>query len=775
MNRYSSLLFFIIITFIAASCSTTKSLSEGQKLYIGSDVKLKRHDSSNVSNKELKEELEGLIRPRPNSKILGVPVKLMIFNAIGNPEKKDGFWARMRNKFGEAPVTITNAALEKNRQVIGNRLENRGYFFNNVTLDSVVKDKKLKGIYNAYIGDQYSFRNYSFTLDSNTIGKDIARLTRWLPRARKGDPYSLETIKNDRQRVDDILKQKGYYFFNPDYLIAYIDSTVGNHQVDVNYQIKVGTPTKATEPYRIKDIFVFADFDLSQDTSYLIEEARLSQSIDTSKHVHIIDPRHKFNPKLFDRTLAFKYNDLYNRSAHSLALNRLTNLGVYKFVRATFQEVDTAMGNENWLNAFYYLTPAQKKSIKFEVSGFVKSNNSNGAELSVNWRNRNLFKGAEDLTVRAYGSVEQQVISGIKNIGTRKIGGEATLEIPRIVGPFKFIKSAAAFLPKTSISLGFEQFIRTDQYSLSSYSANYAYIWKPKLETEHKLDVLNFVYVRPSNIDSLFQLRLDTNVILRRSIEQQFILGSIYNFTYNTQNIPNRKKNNFYLNTNFDAAGNLLGLFSKASASEDEIKSIFKIPFAQYIRGEIDFRHYLRLTNTMNLASRIILGAGYAYGNSKTLPFVKSFFAGGPNDLRAFQIRSVGPGSYYAGNPRLNRIYVGDQPGEMKIVLNSEIRKKFGQYIEVAGFVDIGNIWLIHEDPTRPGGKISSHFLKEMTIGAGPGLRVDLNILLLRLDIGFPLRGPQHAENRIDWNFKNMNWQWIQQNWVWNISLGYPF
>lgn len=768
------ILFISAAAVFFSSCSTTRSLKEGQKLYIGSDVTVKKYDCTKLGNKELEEELEALIRPRPNSKILGVPVKLMIFNAIGEPEKKDGFWARMRNKYGEPPVTISDAAFEKNRQIIGNRLENRGYFYNTVVLDSVVKDKKIKGLFDAYVGNQYTFRNYQFTLDSNTIGKDIARIARWLPRARKGDPYSLETIKADRQRIDDHLKQRGYYYFNPDYLIAYIDSTVGDHQVDVDYQIKVGTPPSATKPYRIKNIYVFADFNLAEDTSFLIDEARLSSSLDTSKHLHIIDPKNKFKASVFERTLGFKPGDLYNRSSHSLALNRLTNLGVFKFVRATFENEGDSAVNQ-WLNTFYFLTPEQKKSIKFEVSGFVKSNNSNGAELSVNWRNRNLFRGAEDFRVRAYGSIEQQVMSGIKNIGTRKIGGEATLAIPRFVGPFKF-KSAEAFLPKTQITLGYERFIRTDQYSLNSFNANYAYIWKPKIETEHKLDVLNIVYVRPSNIDSLFQKRLDTNVILRRSIEQQFIIGSIHNFTYSSLSLANnRRKHNFYLNTNVDIAGNLLGLITKANAANDDIQNIFKIPFAQYIRGEIDFRHYLRITRTLQLASRAIVGAGYAYGNSQTLPFVKSFFAGGPNDLRAFQIRSVGPGSYYAGNPRLNRIYVGDQPGEMKILLSSEIRKKFGSYIEVAGFVDMGNTWLLREDPTRPGGKISSNFLKELTIGAGPGLRVDLSILLLRLDIGVPLRGPVHGENRIDWNFNRMNWDWLQKNWVWNISIGYPF
>lgn len=777
MNKLFNILVLLsVIASLTTSCSVTKSLKPGQKLYIGSDVDLKRYDSSKIVNKELQEELKSLIRPRPNSRVLGVPYKLMIYNAIGEPKKKDGFWARMRNKYGEAPVVISDAALEKNRQILGNRLENRGYFKNTVLLDSVVKDKKLKAKYTALLGEQYTFREYNFENDSSQIGNDIRDVAKRMPERRKGNAYSLETITRDRERIDDRLKQRGYYYFNPDYLLAFVDSTVGNHQVDVDVKIKPSTPEKALQQYRIRDIYVFTNYDIKTDTTYYIDAARLNSmnNTDTAQHLHIIDPERNFRTVVFDRTLGFKPGDLYNRSAHSLALNRLTNLGTFKFVRANFQEVDTVSTGGNWLNTFYFLTPAQKKSIRFEVSGFVKSNNSNGAELSVNWRHRNLLKGAEKFTARAYGSVEQQVMKGIKNIGTRKIGGEMSLEIPRLLGRFSW-DTSNAFLPKTLISAGYERFIRTDQYSLNSFNANYAYIWKPTVNKEHKLDVVNFVYVRPSNIDSNFQKRLDTSVILRRSLEQQFILGSIHNFTYNTQALPNRRRHNFYLNTNLDVAGNILGLATGANIREDKEKHIFKTPFSQYIRGEVDFRHYLRFSNTLNLASRAIVGAGYAYGNSYTLPFVKSFFAGGPNDIRAFMIRSLGPGSYYAGNPRLNRIYVGDQPGEMKIEFNTEIRKKFANIFEFAFFIDAGNTWLLREDSTRPGGKISSNFLKEFAIGAGPGIRLDLSILLLRLDVGIPVRGPVHGENRFDWHFKRMEWEWLKNNWVWNISIGYPF
>ncbi|MDP4131752.1 MAG: BamA/TamA family outer membrane protein, partial [Bacteroidota bacterium] len=265
--------------------------------------------------------------------------------------------------------------------------------------------------------------------------------------------------------------------------------------------------------------------------------------------------------------------------------------------------------------------------------------------------------------------------------------------------------------------------------------------------------------------DPAFQLGLDTNLFLARSLERQFIIGPMYNFNLNTQVRPNHRKNNFYFNGNLDLSSNLLGIFSGADVKNGKEKRIFNTPYSQYIRAEADFRHYLNFSQYTVLATRITGGIGYAYGNSLTMPFVKQFFAGGANDIRAFRSRSLGPGSFYAGNR--DTAFLADQPGDIKIEMNAELRFKLFSVVHWAFFVDAGNIWTLRADSARPGSMISGDFLRQVAVGVGTGLRLDVSILLIRLDLGIPVREPYLP--------KNQRWIFDSKNLVFNFAIGYPF
>lgn len=759
LNR---LLYFITILIFFTACSNTKYLAADQNLYAGSDIKFKATPKiSKSKRKDLEEELNTILRPKPNSKILGVRFKLWVYNIAGKPTGHGlRYW--LKNKVGEPPVIASISALEKNRAVMQNRLENRGYFHDSVTLDTTVKDKKLKSAYTAIIGKQYRIRNVTFPPDSSELSKQIGRLAKKKNTLLKPKhPYDLDVIKAERERIDVRLKQKGFFYFNPDYIVANVDSTVGDHKVDIDVRIKAETPQQAKEVYRINDVIVYADYDINSDTNMANIKPKYFQGYT------IIDPENKFQPKIFSRTLIFKQGDIYRRNDHNLSLNRLITLGVYKFVKARFERVDTARGN--LLNAFYYLTPTEKKSIRLEVSGLTRSNNTTGTEVSLNWRNRNLLRGAELFTASIYGGLEKQ-ISGKLNVTTKRLGADLNIYIPRIISPFNF-KTASAFVPKTRANVGYELYNRSKQYTLTSIKGSFGYQWKENIRKEHQLNIININYVQPANITPEFAESIKNNIPLARSIEKQFILGSTYNFNYNTQVTPNSKKHNIYLNGNLDLSGNLLGLITGANINKGKEKKIFNTPFSQYSRGEIDLRHYLRLGRFRSLNTRLLGGLGYAYGNSNTLPFIKGFFAGGTNDIRAFRARSLGPGSYYQGNFDTLRYYV-DQPGDIKLEASLEYRDKLFSIVRWALFVDAGNVWTRREDTIgrRPGSKFTNKFLSQVAVGAGVGLRFDISILILRLDVAFPLRLPYNIDGK----------QWVIDkvgigDAVYNIAIGYPF
>src|SRR6185295_2715470 len=311
---------FLWLPVLFYSCSETKSLEEGQYLYTGAKINIKADPAlSRETKKELKPELEALLRPKPNGSFLGIKVKLLLYNFAGKPTGK-GLRYLIREKLGEPPVIASYSAMEKNRAVLQNRLENRGFFKDTVMLDTIYKGRKLSAVYTALIGKQYTIRNVVYpdsTVD--TLSRDIARMKR-RSLLRKGDAYNLDVIKNERTRIDTRLKQRGYYYFSPDDLLIRVDSSVGDHQVDMTLIVKKTTPSEAYKIYRIKEVVVFANYNVNVDTS--IDVKGLPKYLGYT----IIDPDKMFKPQIFSRALIFKPGDVYNRRDHDLSLNRLISL-----------------------------------------------------------------------------------------------------------------------------------------------------------------------------------------------------------------------------------------------------------------------------------------------------------------------------------------------------------------------------------------------------------------------------------------------------------------
>lgn len=757
--------------FLLISCNNTKYLPKGETLYIGSKIKYVSQDSSAKSQKAvLKEELQAIILPKPNGKILGLRVKLWFYNIAGKPTGK-GLRYIIRNKLGEPPVYASAVNFEKNRSIMANRLENRGYFKGNISFDTTTKNKRTSAVFTAKPGVQYVIDTVNFPNDSSELSTAIRAATR-RSALRKGRAYDLDVIKAERVRIDTRLKQKGFFYFDDDYLLLKVDSTVGTNKVNMYMEVKPETPPQAIHPYRINEVIIYADYSIATDTSFSKSKAVFYDSF------YVVDPYKKFHPRMFRRNLRFHPGDLYNRNDHNLTLSRLVSLGVYKFVKARFELVDTV--KDRRLNAYYYLSPNNKYSAKAQVSALTKSNNSSGTDLTLSLKNRNAFRSAEQLSLSAFFGIETQ-IAGQQNVGTTRFGGDLDLLIPRIIGPVRFGRNSD-FVPKTKINLGYEYFRRTDQYTLNSLKASYGWVWNSSLTTEHQFNPIALNYVLPSGVTPDFQKVLDANITLQRSIERQFIIGSNYNYNFNSQARPNNKRHNFYFNGNVDVSGNLLGLITGADVANGKEKKIFSTPFSQYIRGEVDFRHYMaigrpRRQRINQLVSRIIIGAGYGYGNSITMPFIKQFFIGGTNSIRAFRARSLGPGTYYAGNASLTSAYLPDQPGDIKLELNTELRFKIVSIVRGAFFVDAGNIFTNRTDPQRMGSKFSKDFLKQLAVGTGAGLRFDLSFLVLRVDAAFPIRKP-YATGGPQWVFDEIKFgdsQWRKENIVLNLAIGYPF
>ena len=761
-NHLVSFLFFAML---ASSCSNTRFLPEGELLYTGAKVTVEGKETAKKENKALRTALEEVVRPKPNSSILGLRPKLYIYNLAGTPKKEKGWRYWLKTKIGEAPVLYSQVDLEYNKSVLQNFTENNGYFNTKTAADSTRHGKKATAEYLVQPARQYKIREVRFPEDSAVISSAV-RNTRRRSLLKKGDGYSLNNIKEERIRIDSRLKEKGFFYFNPDYLKVQADTTVADHQVDLIVKIKEEAPKLAEAQYKINKIIVYPNYSISSDS--------VKVSIDTIKKYNdltIIDSENLFKPRIFDRALYFKKLDLYNRTDHNLSLNRLVNLGTFKFVKNQFRVSDTI---GNYLDAYYYLTPLPKKSLRLELLAKTNSANYTGTELNLNWSNRNAFRGAELLTISAFGGIEVQVSGQNNGFNVYRVGTEANLIWPRFVSPFK-LNPSIGFVPKTKATVGYEFQNRTNLYSLQTFKGSFGYLWKENERKEHLLNITEITYASPQNITDLYLQQIASNPSLEKVVEKQLIFGPSYSYTY-TNTLQKRKKNTFYYKASLDLAGNIAGLVSGANIRKGDTITLFDVPFSQFIKIESDFRHYLKLGKDSQLASRIIAGAGFTYGNSNELPFIKQFFIGGTNSLRAFRARSVGPGSF-DGAAANTGTFLADQSGDLKLEFNTEYRAKIYGLVKGALFIDAGNIWLLNDNPDKPGAKFSKKFLNELAVGAGAGLRFDFSFLILRTDIAFPLRKP-YLPIGDRWVLDQIslgNSAWRKENLVFNLAIGYPF
>lgn len=765
MQRTVCILLIVAVVAVFASCSTTRTVPAGDALYTGAGVKVEGKNISNKKKKAIKAEMEALVRPLPNKKILGIPFKLMMYNLPGDTVKEKSLGGWIRRKFGEPPVLLSSVSISRNSEVLGSALQNEGYFQATTTGDTTVKNKKAKAEYTVVPGNQYTINNIDFGRDSSVLQKAINK-TIDKSLLKKNDPFNLAVIKAERERIDAALKENGFYYFDPDYLIIETDSTIGNNKVNLYVKVKPGAPSQARRVFTINDVFIFPGFSLSANASDTVKRGAVLYD-----GYYVADRRKTYKPAMFSRTMQFSRGDIYNRKDQNQSISRLMNLGVFKFVKNRFEPV--YINDSAKLNTFYYLTSLPKKSIRAEVNASTKSNNLTGSSVTIGWRNRNIFGGGELLSVNATAGFEVQFGGQLKGYNTYRGSIENQLTFPRFVVPFLSLNTRSGFVPKTNMLLAYDVLVKEKLYTMNSFRAQYGYSWKETINKEHELNPVSINYVQPLVITQEYKDSIQKYPALEKAVEKQFILGSNYNYNYN-QLAGNNGMRGLYFNGNLDLSGNIAGLLTGADVNKGKPKYIFNAQFSQYVRAETDIRYYVKLSGKNIWANRVIVGIGYPYGNSTALPFVKQFFSGGNNSLRAFRSRSVGPGTY---KDTINTTFLPDQSGDIKLEFNTELRAKLFSIVYGALFVDAGNIWLYNDDPNKPGAKFSGNFIKELAVGTGVGLRFDISFLVLRFDVAFPLRKPWLPEperwviNQISFGDKT----WRRDNLVFNIGIGYPF
>ncbi len=771
--RYSAL---IIILAIIQACSVEKFIPEDELLYTGAEVKFEQ-DSTIADQPKLRTELENVLRPQPNSKILGMRPGLYFH--YKSQREKPGFINKFLNKkIGEEPVYLSDVDLQNTEDLLLNRLENRGFFYSRVDSNSETNEesKTASTSFTLNVATPYTMETYQLDTDSLLVYKDIKNNLDDTV-LEEGMRFDLPELKEERERIDLQLKKEGYYNFNPGFLIFEADTNqYDKKKFDLFLRLKKDVPPKSVIPYQISNVNVYPNYNVDQDT--------LSKNYKRYKDKNYLQEELFFKPEYLDPYILIETGDYYDPVKSRNTSRRLGTIGVYKFVNIRYDEVDTlATDSLGLLEANIFLSPLKKRAIRAELQAVTKSNSFAGPHLALTFVNRNLFKGGETLNISVNLGYEVQIgDSNVPGRNSLQLGVTNDLIVPRLLFPVKINNNFFQYdIPKTKISLGGDILRRSQLFSLASLNSSFGYFWNANRYVTHEINPISLNYVRLNNVSSEFQEVLDDNPFLQSSFDQEFIAGLTYSFIYNGM-IDTAKRNVFFVNTNFDIAGNTISLFGKET--ENGKKEILGLEYAQYAKLDMDLRYHLRLGGGNVIATRLFAGYGIPYGNSDVMPFSKQYFSGGPYSVRAFNTRTLGPGTFNPNkvsiqqemdgvdDDEINNLGYRDQTGNIRFEANAEYRFPIITYLNGAFFVDAGNVWTSDANPETTNveggsGKFESDFINELGIGTGAGLRIDIQSFVIRFDLAFPLHDPR----------KPAGGRWVNDfgSPVFNFGIGYPF
>lgn len=755
-----------MVSLLLQGCSANKYLEDGEKFYGGAVVKVKLRDTQTSEEQTVaKNSAEDQLSPEPNDVILGSRPSVWLYMRVDSTDKVRVVSQWLKRKFGREAVLYDPKIPKRTVSAIENKLFNNGFF--NAHVEYKVKESKnaVDLRYRVYPGKRYYMDSIFVQKGEDSIFNYIAKHNdKSLIQA--GDPYELDVLKEERVRISNEVKNQGFYYFNDDYIGFKVDTTRGNEKLAVGLTLKNSAPQKSKIPFVISEVNVYPNFELGGDTS------KTNHQVITIDSINFVDTQGFFDYHFLAKAIFLKKGEKYTSKFHDLTIRRLSSLEVFKFIDVRFIHSDST---ENGLIVNVYLTPLLPQSVRLEVGAASKSNNFVGPGVDVNYAHKNLLKGAEHLSVGIGGAFETQFGKNSQGVNSTELSFSSKLSLPRLWSPIHFPIATYKELPKTEIGFNYTLLDRTRFYQLHNATTDFGYRWDQSVQKHHKFTLVSLNYTRASEISSTFQDFLDENPELNRTFSEQLIFGSYYSYRYYSKP-PSTKRYYWYVNPAVEIAGNSLNAFgSVLNLNSDGQRKVLGIGFSQFAKVDLDLRFYLPLGKDRKVVWRFLGGFGAAYGNSTALPYLKQYFIGGSNSIRAFQARSLGPGTYES--KQRNGLLI-DQSGDIKLESSVEYRTGIYRFIKGAVFLDAGNIWLLRKDEVRrPGGEfLPNKFLNQLAIGTGAGLRFDFTYFILRADLAFPLRNPTLVTgNR--WLIDDITFskKWRQDNLVLNIAIGYPF
>ncbi|MGM0406455.1 MAG: BamA/TamA family outer membrane protein [Bacteroidota bacterium] len=771
----------LIVLFIAifSSCSPIKYVPEDEYLLDRYRVKIDKGTAKKEKIK--KEELKSFVKQKPNKRILGLRFHLGLYN-LSRKGKEKGISGWLK-RIGEEPVIYDDFITDKSADQIKEYLNNKGYY-NSVVLDTAeFKRKRARVLYRVEINRSYKINKLTYNIQDPEIEPLIYKDT-VNTLIQRGDNFDHDILQEERKRIETNLKNQGYYNFNKEFVYYQADSS--DKELKVSLILNVQKYQKLGEgrnvinqnhkKYIINNVYVFTNFNQKEA---LAQKEQYYSDLDTTYHegIYFISKGNdRLKKKVILQSNFIKEGDFYSLYNVNKTYQHLNSLRLFKAINIQFKETETDTTIQDsakvgYLNCNIQLSKHLLQSYTIELEG-TNSYGNIGVGGSFLYQHKSLFGGAEITDFKINGSIEalDTSVVGISRINNAvELGGNITIRIPKFMLPvFKAEKFSKKYSPKTQISAGYN-FQDRLEYRRTIANLSYGYNWDGNKFLKHNVKLAELNAVKLPYASDAFKNYIDSTY-LRSSYESHLVSVTSYNLVFNNQDI--KKRRDFYFfRMNTEISGNFLSAYSELTNANSVNGSyeIFGIPFSQYVKFDGDFRYYNVLNESNNLVYRIFAGVGIPYGNSQSLPFEKMYFSGGANSIRAWNVRSLGPGSY-SGKSRTR---FPNQTGDLKFEANVEYRFKLFWLLEGALFVDVGNIWYLNSDEFEGGLFRKDEFYKEIAVGSGFGTRLNFSFFILRVDLGVKLRDPalNDGERWIVGN-RSLNWQ---NDFTINIGIGYPF
>ena len=773
-TRSKYILYIALSLFMATSCSTTSNLPEDEVLYVGM-TPINYTDTVPMQFSEymdgVKEEVEAALACAPNGSVFGssymrnpLQIRLGIYNTFANSESGIGKW--MREHFGREPVLISNVNPPTRALVAQNLLRSYGFFNAKATgkIFPQTNPKKAKVGYDITTGHLYTIdtlKHYHFNAGMDSL----LRANIQNCNIHSGAPFSTSALDEERNRISSLFRENGYYYYRPAYATILADSLNTPGSVEVRMQPVAGIPAEATRKWYLGRMTMQIRRNINE---------QLTDTI-VRRNITVIHggKRSPMRARAIRKDMTLKRGNLFRQSDLNESSSVLNSLGLFTVSAFSFTPRDTTAQCDT-LDMILNCVLDKPYDASIEANYTLKSDNRMGPGLVLGLTKRNAFRGGEKFSLKLMGSYEWQtgrrVASNNSSINNYEYGAELSLEYPRIEA-FGLLKRRRFHSPpSTLLSLSINQRDRANYYKLLTIKTSLTYKVQASRNWRHEFTPIGIDYNRLNGTSAKFDSIMFSNMQYYYSMFDQFVPKLQYSVSYQSDKW---KKNPIYWEATLTEAGNFVSLgymaFGKNFGTHG--KTLLGIDYAQFIKLSTSLRKTWQMGFKSQLVGRVAGGIIIPYGNSEVAPFAECFYVGGANSIRAFTVRSVGPGRYHEANSELAYF---DRVGDIKLEGNLEYRFNIFGGLYGALFLDAGNVWNLKnsfDDETEQDGVFRiKDFWRQIALGTGFGVRYDLDFFVLRLDLGIGLHLPYDTGKSGFYNIPK-----FRDGLGFHFAIGYPF